>query len=96
MTEMSRFYSFFNPNLNNGKDWVRTNDDMDEIETVGGFTTTVRQLTVNELAITWAEEIAEYYFGPDGFDHSDVDELAKWIGPGGQEVAKELHRLLNI
>jgi hypothetical protein len=88
---LSKFYSYFNPHLNQGKEWVECENNLSEVETVRGFTTDVRQLSVEELAPTWALELAELYFGPDGFDgKEDLIEMAKWIGPGGPEVAKKL------
>jgi hypothetical protein len=88
MKTLSRFYSFYNPNLNQGRDWVRPEDDMDAIVTVLGYTTSIRQLTVEELK-TWSEELWEYY-SPDGPTKEDRNDFISWIGKNGETVANEI------
>jgi len=51
---------------------------------------TQRELSVAELA-TYADEIVECYFGPEGFtDPSDRQDFVAWIGDGGEAVAEKV------
>ena len=48
-----------------------------------------RELSVAELS-TYSEEIAERYFGSDGYEQSDRQDFIDWIGDGGEAVAEKI------
>lgn len=81
-----------------GTEWVST--ELEEFNGSDWNGNTIQQLEQRGLKPTeyaeYASEIAELYFGSDGFGHGEVDELAKWVGEGGKEMAAELHRLLDL
>jgi len=48
-----------------------------------------RELTVEELPV-FSAEIAECYFGSDGYEQSDRQDFIDWIGDGGEAVAEKI------
>jgi hypothetical protein len=85
----SDFFSSFNPFLNQGLDWVEHISDLEEPETVRGFTTSRRRLTIAELP-EWAEEIWQTYAGEEDSYLEDREAFEEWIGENATAVADKI------
>lgn len=81
-----------------GTEWIST--DIEEFAGRDWNGNSIQQLVQRELTVdempNFAEKIAECYAGDGGCtNHEDIEELAKWIGEGGQAVSKKLHTLIE-
>ena len=75
-----------------GTEWISS--ELEEFDGYDWNGNTIQQITQRELTEAelpqWADELAECYFGPDGFDASDREDFVRWVGAGGEEVAKKI------
>ena len=87
------YYNFLvSPGSPAGTEWISS--ELEEFDGYDWNGNTIQQITQRALTEAelpqWADEIAECYFGPDGFDASDRADFVRWVGDGGEEVAEKI------